>query len=169
MREVTIDKMAVAQQPCCTKVRRQPNETMCDYLTRLCAFTLCLVAILFAVGFFVFELRRFVMCADGRAPDKCVMYTFYLAASLFLLAAALFCFAFSVAVDVLEPDGLNRHMLEDGAKFSGIVLWLIFFGGLGLESLSDDGIDAAGRTHKELPTAGPEDDAAVAERHRSSR
>ena len=45
-----------------------------------------------------------------------------------LLGLALFLFGLSVALDVLPPFPFgDPYLLEDGAKFAGIVTWLVYF------------------------------------------
>jgi len=44
-----------------------------------------------------------------------------------LLGTALLFFGISVALDLLEPPGIDRFLLEDGAKLVGIVSWLAYF------------------------------------------
>jgi hypothetical protein len=54
-------------------------------------------------------------------------YKFILETSFFLLGIAFFFFAFSVISDLLEPQFIDHYLVEDGAKFIGIICWLIYF------------------------------------------
>ncbi len=44
-----------------------------------------------------------------------------------LFGAGLFCFALSMAIDWLEPEGIDIFLVEDGAKLIGILSWMAYF------------------------------------------
>lgn len=44
-----------------------------------------------------------------------------------LLAAALLLFATSVLLDVIQPEGVDIFLIEDGAKLVGIMSWMAYF------------------------------------------
>ncbi len=44
-----------------------------------------------------------------------------------LMATALFFFAVSVILEILQPPGINPYFFEDGAKLVGLVSWLAYF------------------------------------------
>lgn len=44
-----------------------------------------------------------------------------------LLAAALMLFAASILLDVIQPEGIDIFLIEDGAKLVGIMSWMTYF------------------------------------------
>jgi len=54
-------------------------------------------------------------------------YALILTTEYLLLGMAIAFFGFSVIVDLLRPQGINRYFLEDGAKLIGIITWLVYF------------------------------------------
>ena len=53
-----------------------------------------------------------------------------------LLGMALAFFAVSMALDFLNPAGVEPHIVEEGAKFAGIVSWLAYFVRVGASAVS---------------------------------
>jgi hypothetical protein len=64
-------------------------------------------------GFVLFYLVRF--------------YSIILKTEYVLLGLALFFFGLSIALDVIDPQGIDPFLFEDGAKLVGIVSWLAYF------------------------------------------
>lgn len=62
------------------------------------------------VSFYLVRFRRLIAQTDYR-----------------LLAMAFVFFALSVGLDLVNPPGINPYLLEDSAKFAGIVSWLGYF------------------------------------------
>lgn len=64
---------------------------------------------------------------------------------LLLLAFALF--GVSILVDMLFPEpSLLRYLVEDGAKFMGIVSWLVYHAGVAMSALaSEEGVGTSPR------------------------
>ncbi|MEM8614175.1 MAG: hypothetical protein AAGF93_19290 [Cyanobacteria bacterium P01_H01_bin.105] len=54
-------------------------------------------------------------------------YKLILRTDHFLLAIALGFFGMSIAIDMLELSGQRAFLFEDGAKFVGILSWLVYF------------------------------------------
>lgn len=63
-----------------------------------------------------------------------------------LLAAAVVCFALSLGVDVVWPSTHSQiTAIEDGAKFIGIVAWLMFHAAAAFDAMTETAPARAGR------------------------
>lgn len=73
-----------------------------------------------------------------------------LATEFLMLATAFAFFGLSVALDVLNPPGINPYLLEDGTKLVGVLAWLAYFARTAAASLHYRPLEALGEARPVL-------------------
>lgn len=63
-------------------------------------------------------------------------YSLILKTEYVLLVMAFIFFGLSVFLDLFQPEGIDPHLMEDGAKLVGIVSWLAYFFRTGASAIS---------------------------------